>query len=100
MGNKNDPVSGGSISPPAGDIEPPLHRTWVQNGPQIALGKRELQQFLEYQEVEYPSEVGLWVPHGFDTIITVRDIIFWEDLRHNFLRPPQVFGPALVHIRF
>ena len=40
MGNKNDIGSGGSISPPAGDIGPPLSWTWVWNGAQNRLEKR------------------------------------------------------------
>ena len=40
MGNKNDFRSGGSISPPAGDIGPPLSWTWVPDGAQTVLGKR------------------------------------------------------------
>ena len=39
MGNKNDSRSGGSISPPAGDIGPPLSWTWVSDGIQNTLGK-------------------------------------------------------------
>ena len=39
MGNKNDSGSGGSISPPAGDIGPPLSSTWVPDGVENTLGK-------------------------------------------------------------
>ena len=42
MGNKNDIGSGGSISPPAGDIGPPLSWTWVWNGAQNRLEKRRI----------------------------------------------------------
>ena len=38
MGNKNDRTSAGSISPPVGDIVPPLSWALVQNGAQNTLG--------------------------------------------------------------
>ena len=37
--NKNDHQSGGSISPPAGDIGAPFSSTWVLNGAQNTLEK-------------------------------------------------------------
>ena len=54
------------------------------------MGKPQSGQNMHQQQWADHEELGFGF-HVLDAITTVRDIIFCEDLRHNFLRPPTSF---------